>query len=93
KSKPGKTEGLFKQVAKCIRFLSANPYHPSLNTHEFHSLDHPYDPKGKVFEVFAQNKTPGAYRVFWCYGPDKEQITIIAINLCKCLQVPNTLAL
>jgi len=34
----------------------------------------------KVFEAYVQNKTPGAYRLFWCYGPDKGQITLIAIT-------------
>ena len=27
-----------------------------------------------------ENDTPGAYRVFWCYGPDRRQITIVAIT-------------
>jgi hypothetical protein len=33
----------------------------------------------KVFEAYAQNKMPGAYRIFWCYGPNKGDITVIAI--------------
>lgn len=80
KAKASSAEGLFKQVDKCIGFLQSNPRHPSLNTHEFSSLIHPYDSKQKVFEAYAQNKTPGAYRIFWCYGPKKNQITIIAIT-------------
>ena len=51
-----------------------------LHTHEYDSLEHPFDPQGKVFEAYAQNKTPGAYRIFWCYGPEKEEMTIIAIT-------------
>jgi len=27
-----------------------------------------------------ENKTPGAYRIFWCYGPEKGEMTIIAIH-------------
>src|ERR1700692_1464333 len=80
KSKASPIEGLFKQVDKCIELLQSNPRHPSLNTHEFSALAHPYDPKQKVFEAYAQNRTPGAYRVFWCYGPEKNQITILAIT-------------
>ena len=80
KGKSTKAEGLFKQVQKCIELLSENPRHPGLHTHEFHALPHPYDTKQKVFEAYAQNRTPGAYRVFWCYGPGKNQITIIAIT-------------
>jgi hypothetical protein len=80
RGKSSKAEGLFKQVYKCIELLAANPRHPGLQTHEFHSLSHPYDTNAKVFEAYAQNRTPGAYRVFWCYGPQKNQITIIAIT-------------
>lgn len=35
---------------------------------------------GDVFESYAQNKTPGAYRIFWTYGPSKAEITILAIT-------------
>ena len=78
--KSTKAEGLFKQVQKCIELLAHNPRHPGLQTHEYHSLPHPYDPKQKVFEAYPQNRTPSAYRVFWCYGPGKNQITILAIT-------------
>ena len=60
--------------------LASNPKHPGLPTHEYHSLSHPYDQKQKVLEAYAQHQTPGAYRVFWCYGPGKQQITLIAIT-------------
>ena len=78
--KSSKQEGLFKQVHKTIGFLAENPRHPSLNTHEYDSIPNPYHKDQKVFEAYAQNKTPGAYRVFWCYGPKKTDITIIAIT-------------
>jgi hypothetical protein len=80
RTKSSKQEGLFKQVAKAIERIEDDPRHPSLNTHEFTGLHHPFDPRGKVFEAYAQNNTPGAYRIFWCYGPDKRDITIIAIT-------------
>ncbi|MGB7160053.1 MAG: hypothetical protein WBD40_18445 [Tepidisphaeraceae bacterium] len=80
KGKSTRAEGLFKQVQKCFELLAANPRHPGLKTHEYHSLIHPYDPKQKVIEAYAQNRTPGAYRLFWCYGPGKNQITILAIT-------------
>lgn len=80
KAKATKAEGLFKQVEKCVRLLLENPRHPGLNTHEFVSIEHPYDSRQKVFEAYVQNRTPGAYRLFWCYGPDKGEITIIAIT-------------
>jgi hypothetical protein len=80
KEKSSRQEGLFKQVKKRIDLLLENPRHPGLNTHEFMSLPNPYDEKEKVFEAYAQQKTPAAYRVFWCYGPEKGQITILALT-------------
>jgi hypothetical protein len=80
KAKASKAEGLFKQVEKCVRFLLVNPKHPGLNTHEYDSIPHPWDAHAKVFEAYAQNKTPGADRVFWCYGPGKQELTLIAIT-------------
>jgi mRNA-degrading endonuclease RelE of RelBE toxin-antitoxin system len=80
KEKVSKQEGLFKQVRKAIELLLENPRHPGLHSHEYDSIPHPFVKDGKVFEAYAQNRTPGAYRIFWCYGPEKEQITIIAIT-------------
>lgn len=80
RTKASKQEGLFKQVVKCVTLLAENPRHPGLNTHEYHSFEHPYTKDGKVFEAYVQNRTPGAYRLFWCYGPDKKDITVIAIT-------------
>ncbi len=72
--------GLVKQIKKSIGFLQTNPKHPSLHTHEYTTIPHPFASGEKVFEAYAQNKTPSAYRIFWCYGPQKKQITIIAIT-------------
>ena len=80
KTRSSKVEGLFKQVRKCIKLLKNDPRHPSLQTHPYQSLTNPYDPTKKVFEAYAQQNTPGAYRVFWCYGPNRGQITIIDID-------------
>ena len=79
KAKASKQEGLFKQVVKCVELLQVNPRHPGLKTHEYNSIENPYDPDTKVFEAYVQNRTPGAYHIFWCYGPEKGEITIIAI--------------
>ena len=72
--------GLLKQVRKSLGYLQTNPRHPSLNTHAYVSIPHPFDPAQKVFAAYAQNNTPAAYRVFWCHGPAKRQITILAIT-------------
>ena len=76
-----KDKGLEKRyntVKKAIRFLSENPRHKSLKTHEFTSLT---GPKGeKIFEAYAEQSTAAAYRIFWYYGPGRNQMTILAIT-------------
>lgn len=79
KHKSSKDAGLFRHVHKCLTLLAENPRHPGLRTHEYHSVDNPVRAGEKVFEAYAQNRTPGAYRVFWCYGPGQREITILAI--------------
>ncbi|MDX2113751.1 MAG: hypothetical protein SFW63_08490 [Alphaproteobacteria bacterium] len=67
-----------KAVRKTLGLLQTNPRHPGLNTHKYHSL---HGPRGEdIFEAYAENNTPGAYRVFWFYGPEKRVITILAIT-------------
>jgi len=80
RKKATRDEGLFKQVQKCIKLLQQNPRHPSLQTHEFEAMLNPYRKDQKVFEAYVQQITSGAYRVFWCYGPEKGDLTIIAIT-------------
>jgi len=73
-------EGLFEQVQKCLKYLAEDPRRPGLQTHEYDAISNPVRSGEKVFEAYVQNRTPGAYRVFWCYGPDDTQLTIIAIT-------------
>jgi len=71
-------EKRLKAVRKTLGLMETNLHHPSLNTHEYKSL------KGargeKVFEAYAESRTPAAYRVFWHYGPGKDEITVLAIT-------------
>lgn len=74
-----------KQVRKTLGLLETNLRHPSLKTHPFRSLRGPQDEE--VFEAYVQNRTPGAYRIFFMYGPDRVEgkkrigvLTIIAIT-------------
>jgi hypothetical protein len=68
----------YQAVKKTIKLLAANPRHPSLQTHEYISLKGPNGEK--VFEAYAEQSTPAAYRIFWYYGPAKGIITIFAIT-------------
>jgi hypothetical protein len=67
-----------KAVRKALGYLELNPRHPSLNTHKYSSLS---GPNGEdIFEAYAENKTPAAYRIFWYYGPRKNEIIILTIT-------------
>lgn len=80
RTKSSKQEGLFKQIQKTLRLLQSDPRHNSLHCHEYSGLTNPYDQGDKVWEAYAQNNTPAAYRIFWCYGKDHGEITILAIT-------------
>ena len=68
----------YKAVKKTVKFLARNPRYPRLETPPFMSLRGPNGER--VFEAYAQQKTPAAYRVFWYYGPSRGKITIFAIT-------------
>lgn len=68
---------VYKAVNKILMFMAENLHHPSLHTHEYHGITGPAGEK--IFEAYAQQHTPGAYRIFWYYGPGANEITIISI--------------
>lgn len=67
-----------KAVRKALGYLETNPRHPGLNTHKYDSIKGPANEE--VFEAYAENKTPAAWRIFWHYGPGRKSITILAIT-------------
>jgi hypothetical protein len=73
----------FKSICKALKFLAQDPTYPSLHTHKYDSIEGPE--RTEVLEAYAENKTPAAYRIFWCYYPPKKDtetsgtITILAI--------------
>jgi hypothetical protein len=68
----------FKAVRKTLGLLQNNPRHPGLSKHKFSDMS---GPNGEdVFEAYAENNTPGAFRVFWVYCPGKNVITVIAVT-------------
>src|SRR4051794_31806979 len=71
-------EKFFKRLVRVLRFLESNPRYPSLNTHEIDELTAKYG--FKVFEAYVENQTPAAGRLFWAYGPEKGDITILGIE-------------
>ena len=67
----------FKAVSKALIFLQNNPRHPDLQTHKYHNQAGTNGQE--IFEAYAQQHTPGAYRIFFYYGPGKVEITVFAI--------------
>ena len=71
-------EKRFKAVSKALRLLEDNPRHPGLQTHPYTSLHGPHGEK--VFEAYAEQNTPAAYRVFFYYGKVKGEIVVFAVT-------------
>ncbi|HAX48375.1 MAG TPA: hypothetical protein PK605_07635 [Ignavibacteria bacterium] len=74
----GNDRKLFKQLIKSLNYLSQNPRHNSLNSHEIIPLSQRYGVK--VWQSYLENKKPAAGRIYWVYGPGKNQITIIGLE-------------
>ena len=71
-------EKRFKAVTKALKFLAENPRHPGLQTHEITSQKGPAGEK--IFEAYAEQHTPGAYRIFFYYGSNKGEIVVFAVT-------------
>lgn len=69
---------LYKKIGKAMYFLSQNPRHPGLQSHEINSLTARYGMK--VWKSYLENNTPQAGRIFWVYGPVQDDITIIGLE-------------
>ena len=71
-------EKLYKKIGKAMAFLSNDPKHPGLHSHEIEALSKRYGMK--VWQSYLENKTSGAGRIYWVYGPEKNDITIIGLE-------------
>lgn len=79
KGKLGKAEIIFhNKLGKAFNLLSANPKHPSLSSHEIQPLSKRYG--SKVWQSYLENNVPAAGRIFWVYGPNKNEITIVSVE-------------
>jgi hypothetical protein len=71
-------EMFFKKLAKTLGFLGQNPRHPGLASHEIDDLTRQHGIK--IFQSYLENNTPAAGRLFWAYGPEQGDITVLAIE-------------
>jgi len=75
----GKDEGtLYKKMGKAMALLANDPKHPGLHSHEIAALSRRYGVK--VWQSYLENKTSGAGRIYWIYGPEKNDITVIGLE-------------
>lgn len=68
----------FKKLGKALKNLASDPRYPALRSHEISDLSKRYGMK--VWESYLENQTPAAGRIFWVYGPERQDITVIGIE-------------
>jgi hypothetical protein len=76
-----KNQGRFdklKKIKSTVKKLKIDPKHPGLHTHKNNSIKN--FKSQDTFQSYVENKTPGAFRIFWYWGPEKNEITIFAIT-------------
>lgn len=61
-----------------MKKLSADPFYPGLQTHEIPPLSRRYGMN--AWQSYLENKTSGAKRMYWVYGPGQQEITIIGLE-------------
>jgi hypothetical protein len=68
-----------KKIRKALQLLrDEGPMYPGLQSHKYKTMR---GPNGEdVWESYVENKTPGAWRIWWCYGPETETITVYTIG-------------
>lgn len=68
-----------KKVKKALAFLERQgPSYPGLQTHPMESIP---GPNGKtLYQSYVENRTPSAWRIWWIYGPEEDQISVVTIG-------------
>ena len=66
------------KVRKALALMETNIRHHGLHTHLYSAREG--NNGEKVFEAYVENHTPGAYRIYWHYGPGQGIITVLAIT-------------
>jgi hypothetical protein len=66
-----------KKIRKALGHLELDPRYPGLHSHQYESF--PVDTDVKVWDSYVENKTPGAWRIFWRYGPNEGDVSVITV--------------
>jgi hypothetical protein len=76
--KKKKDLGKLKKVRRCLGLLQTDPKYNGLYSHKYEEKE---GLRGEdVWESYVENRTPGAWRLFWFYGPGPNEITILLIS-------------
>lgn len=74
----GKEKHLQSRFIKTLDQLKTNPRYPSLNSHRIADLT---DELGYiVWQSDMENNTSGALRMFWRYGPEDGEISVVGVS-------------
>jgi hypothetical protein len=71
-------ETLYKKWGQALKHLSISPKYPGLESHNIDVLSNKYGMK--VWQSYLENRNSSARRMFWVYGPDKRDITIVGLD-------------
>ena len=74
----GEDKKLFKKLTKTFNHLRHNPKHRGLGTHEIKPLTQRYG--FKVWQSNLENNRPAAGRLYWAYGPNRNEISVLGIE-------------
>jgi hypothetical protein len=70
-----------KKVRKALGLLQTDPMYPGLRSHLYQHF--PGMEKGKIWDSYVENHTPGAWRIYWMYGPnevrDGVEVSVISV--------------
>jgi len=69
---------LYKKLGKTLVLIASDPKYPGLNTHEIPQLTSRYGKR--VWQSYLENKKSKPMRIYWVYGPGREDITIIGLE-------------
>ncbi|MFD9123545.1 hypothetical protein [Kitasatospora sp. NPDC059571] len=58
-----------KKTRKALALLQTDPRYPGLHSHQYENF--PGHSGQKVWDSYVENHTPGAWRIYWTYGPDE----------------------
>jgi hypothetical protein len=70
----------YKKVIRCLAKLAADPSYPGLASHRYDTIRNFSVSQEAIWESYVENAAPSAWRVWWYYGPEDGQITVVDLG-------------